>query len=137
AQTFPFMYPDTLGRPFDPAKAVPRITRWVFDLASNGDAFDERTLWPNYCEFPRIDDRFAMARHCQGFVIAHDPTRDFTGGGIFGPAFNTIARYDFENGRATTFALDSKSTAQEPVFVPRHSGAPEADGYLLVLVNRF
>ena len=138
AQTFPFMYPDTLGQPFDPSKAVPRITRWEFDLAQRGgDTFDERTLWPNYCEFPRIDDRFAMARHRRGFVIAHDPAHDFSGGGIFGPAFNTIACFDFESGRATSFALDSKSTAQEPVFVPRYGGAPEGDGYLLVLVNRF
>jgi len=136
AQTFPFMYPDTLGRPFDPGKAIPRITRWEFDLAQRGDAFEEQTLWPAYCEFPRIDDRIAMARHRHGFVIAHDPARDFSGG-IFGPAFNTVACYEFESGRATRFALDSKSTAQEPVFVPRHDGAPEGDGYLLVLVNRF
>ena len=137
AQTFPFMYPDTLGRLFDSSKAIPRITRWEFDVTGPDDAFEERTLWSNYCEFPRIDDRVAMSPHRHGFVIAHDPSRDFTGGGLFGPAFNTIVCYDFESGRATTFPLDSKTTAQEPVFVPRHAGAPEADGYLLVLVNCF
>ena len=137
AQTFPFMYPDTQGHPFNPAKAVPRITRWEFDLGARGSGFDERTLWPSYCEFPRIDERGAMQRHRYGFVIAHDPARDFTGGGLFGPAFNTIASYDFERSAVTAFALDSKSTAQEPVFVPRGTSAPEGDGYLLALVNRF
>ena len=137
AQLFPFFYPDTAGRPFDPTKAVPRITRWTFDLASGSSGFREETLSPAYAEFPRIDERFAMQAYRYGFAIANDPQRDFTGGGIFGPAFNTIIRHDFEQGTAQAHALDSKSTAQEPVFVPRHSAADEGDGYLLVLVNRF
>jgi len=137
AQTFPFMYPDTRGGEFDPSKAVPRITRWTFDVSSQHSAFEERRLWPNYCEFPRIDDRFAMGRHRYGFAIANDPSRDFVGGGIFGPAFNSVVRYDFDTGNVASFALDSKTTAQEPVFVPRHDHAAEGDGYLLVLVNRF
>jgi carotenoid cleavage dioxygenase len=137
AQTFPFMYPDTQGGAFDPAKAVPRITRWSFDLSSSANTFEERTLWTHYCEFPRIDDRIAMAQHRYGFVIANEPSRDFKGGGLFGPAFNTIVRYDFATGATESFALDENSTAQEPVFVPRTPEAPEADGYLLVLVNRF
>lgn len=137
AQTFPFMYPDTQGGAFDPAKAVPRITRWTFDLSSSGDMFEERTLWTHYCEFPRIDDRVAMAQHRYGFVVANEPARDFKGGGLFGPAFNTIVRYDFATGATESFALDENSTAQEPVFVPRTPDAPEGDGYLLVLVNRF
>ncbi len=137
AQTFPFMYPDTRGGAFDPAKAIPRITRWTFDLSGGDGRFEERTLWTNYCEFPRIDDRVAMRRHRYGFAIANDPARDFTGGGLFGPAFNTVVKYDFEAGAAATFALDSKATAQEPVFVPRHAGAAEGDGYLVLLVNRF
>jgi carotenoid cleavage dioxygenase-like enzyme len=137
AQTFPFMYPDTRGGAFDPAKAVPRITRWIFDLSSSGNEFEERTLWNPYCEFPRIDDRIAMAQHRYGFVIANEPSRDFKGGGLFGPAFNTVVRYDFATGTTDSFALDENSTAQEPVFVPRTPEAPEGDGYLLVLVNRF
>lgn len=137
AQTFPFMYPDTQGGAFDPAKAVPRITRWSLDLAGSATTFDEQTLWSNYCEFPRIDDRFAMDKHRYGFVIANEPSRDFIGGGIFGPAFNTIARYDFNTGTTSCFALDANSTAQEPVFVPRDLDSDEGDGYLLVLVNRF
>jgi carotenoid cleavage dioxygenase len=137
AQTFPFMYPDTLGGAFDPAKAVPRITRWTFDLSSPASTFEERTLWKHYCEFPRIDDRIAMAKHRYGFVIANEPSRDFKGGGLFGPAFNTIVRYDFVTEATESFALDANSTAQEPVFVPRTLESAEGDGYLLVLVNRF
>jgi carotenoid cleavage dioxygenase len=137
AQLFPFFYPDTLGGAFDPAKATPRIVRWTFDMAGNSNSFESRVLWPGYCEFPRIDERFNLSRHRYGYLIANDPSRDFHGGGIFGPAFNTIARYDFDTGGLDRYALDAKSTAQEPVFVPRHADAAEGDGYLLTLVNRF
>ncbi len=116
---------------------IARITRWSFDLAASANTFDEQTLWSHYCELPRIDDRFAMAKHRYGFVIANDPSWDFTGGGIFGRAFNTVARYDFDSRAVSSFALDGKTTAQEPVLVPRDPGSKEADGYLLVLVNRF
>lgn len=135
AQTFPFLYPDPAT--YDPAEAVPRVTRWTFDLAAPGKVFESRTLWPDYCEFPRIDDRYAMSRHRVGFMVASDPQQDFSGGGHFGPAFNTIARVDFATGSIQRFALDSRSTAQEPVFIPRTSNAPEGDGYLLLLVNRY
>lgn len=135
AQTFPFLYPDPAA--FDPAKAVPRATRWTFDLSSDANTFESRTLWPDYCEFPRIDERFMTTRHTVGFMIASDPSRDFSGGGHFGPAFNTVARVDFDTGRISRYALDVHSTAQEPVFVPRAPDAPEGDGYLLLLVNRY
>jgi carotenoid cleavage dioxygenase len=98
---------------------------------------ESEVLWPEYCEFPRIDERFGLSRHRYGYVVASDPSRDFDGGGIFGPAFNTIARFDFSTGDVSRYQLDAKSTAQEPVFVPRHADAEEGDGYLLALVNRF
>jgi carotenoid cleavage dioxygenase-like enzyme len=137
AQLFPFFYPNTTGKPFDPQKAIPRVTRWMFDLSSNEKSFREETLWPEYAEFPRIDDRFALGDHRYGFVIANDPGRDFTGGGLFGPAFNTIARFDFHTLEAKRYELDSKSTAQEPVFVPRPGSTQQGEGYVLALVNRF
>jgi len=137
AQTFPFMYPDTSGRDYDPAKAVPTNRRWTFDLASRGTSFEEQKTSRQYCEFGRIDERYHLERHRFGYAIANEPQRDFTGGGLFGPAFNTISRYDFETGAVASYALDSNSTAQEAVFVARSSDAPEGDGYLIALVNRY
>jgi carotenoid cleavage dioxygenase len=46
-------------------------------------------------------------------------------------------KLDFENGATENYALKAKSTAQERVFVPRNASAPDGDGYLLALVNRF
>jgi carotenoid cleavage dioxygenase len=46
-------------------------------------------------------------------------------------------RLDFESDATESYALNAKSTAQEPVFVPRNASAPDGDGYLLALVNRF
>jgi carotenoid cleavage dioxygenase len=135
--TFPFMYPDTTGGAFDPSHAVPQTRRWIFDLNGPSGRFEEETLWTEYAEFPRIDERFALREHRYGFAIAHDPGRSFDGGGLFGPAFNTIARYDFKTGERRCYALEGNSTAQEAVFVPRHDQAAEGDGYLISLVNRY
>jgi carotenoid cleavage dioxygenase len=136
AELFPFFYADP-EKNFDPTKAFPLIRRWTFDLDSNGSEFKEEVLSDQYAEFPRIDERFMTQAYRYGYVIANDPSRDFTGGGIFGPAFNTITRYDFESGQSSSYALDDKSVAQEPVFVPRYPDAPEGDGYLIALVARY
>lgn len=69
------------------------------------------------------------------FFFVHDPERDFPGG-IFGPAFNTIGRYDFVHAQVDRYALDGQTTAQEPVFAPRGTEAAEGAGWLWVLVNR-
>jgi carotenoid cleavage dioxygenase-like enzyme len=118
------------------------ILQHVVDSA-RGREVPTRHLAHELLEYARVSaaarerlGNVAMAKHRYGFVIANDPQRDFTGGGIFGPAFNTLARCDFTKGAITSFGLDSKTTAQEPVFVPRDCG-PEGVGSLLVLVNRF
>lgn len=137
AQIFPFFYPDTTGKPYDPVKAAPKIRRWMFDLSSHEKCFREDTLWEAFAEFPRIDDRFGMQPYRRGYVIANDPSREFKPGKLRGAVFNTIVRYDMETGDKSCYGLDEWSTTQEPVFAPRGNQGREGEGYLLAVVNRY
>ncbi len=65
---------------------------------------------------PKIDDRRMGKDYRYGYLICRPP--------------DAIA------GALATWAPGPDSGVQEPVFVPRHPGAAEGDGYLLVLVNR-
>lgn len=135
AELFPFFYaPDAV---FDPAAATPQVRRWTFDFADTKTPVASETLWPDYAEFPRIDDRFQSVPNRYGFAIVYDPASEFGGKGVFGPAMNVIQRYDFKERRAERYQLDAMTTAAEPIFVPRNQHAGEAEGWLLVGVNRF
>lgn len=135
AELFPFFY--ARGAHFDPVAATPQVRRWTFDFDSPTDPVRVETLWDEYAEFPRIDDRFQSLAHRYGFAIVYDPSRDFGGKGVFGPAMNVVQRYDFASRSVQRFELDSMTTASEPIFVPRDQRAAEAEGWLLVGVNRF
>jgi carotenoid cleavage dioxygenase len=68
---FPF-FPDVSGAPFSPAKAASRLSRWTVDLSSNSDSFEETRLSEAVGEFPRIDDRYAMAPYRHGYMAVQD-----------------------------------------------------------------
>jgi carotenoid cleavage dioxygenase len=44
---------------------------------------------------------------------------------------------NLQTGALDRFYVGEKTTAQEPLFVPRSADSPEGDGYLLVVVTRF
>ncbi len=54
---FPFV-PNADGTAFDRRAGTPRLTRWTFDLGSNSEGFEEETLFPDFMEMPRTDDRY-------------------------------------------------------------------------------
>ncbi|KAK1699822.1 carotenoid oxygenase [Colletotrichum godetiae] len=72
------------------------------------------------CEFPRIDERFLMSKN---------PTRQLFQG------LNTLARVDYETGEVEYFSPGPNCLVQEPAFSPRHPDAPEADGFLITMVD--
>ncbi|MYM34364.1 lignostilbene alpha-beta-dioxygenase [Duganella sp. FT94W] len=128
---FPF-FPDVNGKPFDVEKSLARLTRWTIDL-SQDDGFVETTLTDFAgCEFPKIDERFATLPYKHGFLAIQDPKNPFINGRY---AFPHLGHFEFETGLTTRVFAGPNRSFQEPVFVPRHAGAPEADGYLVVLRN--
>jgi carotenoid cleavage dioxygenase-like enzyme len=136
---FPF-FPDIAGKPFDPVAAQSYLSRWTIDLDANDDTFEETRLTDLCGEFPRIDDRYAMAPYRHGYVCVFDMKRPVTRGDgkpVTGMAFNAIGHIDHATGKSEAFYAPPASAFQEPVFVPKRDGAAEGEGWLVGLLNRY
>lgn len=53
------------------------------------------------------------------------------------PGFNTIARINHKTKTTEHYWPGDCAGVQEPVFIPRTPDAPEGDGYVIFLCNRF
>jgi carotenoid cleavage dioxygenase len=116
------------GTPGDPDKAVPRLTRWTFDLGSNTDDYSSERLDDLACEFPRLDERFTGLGYRHGY-FACDLKPEFQVG-----AFNGIGHVDHATGKIDVYAVGQACATNEPIFVPRTEDSAEGDGFLLANV---
>lgn len=136
---FPF-FPDVHGAPFDPQGAASFMTRWTIDMSSNGDQLESRTRLSNMCgEFPRIDDRYAMAPYRHGWMLVQDFQKPFEGAGgrsNAGLLMNCLGYIDLATGKDEHWWAGPVSSLQEPCFVPRSERADEGDGYVVTVCNR-
>jgi carotenoid cleavage dioxygenase-like enzyme len=121
-------FPSRDGSPFKPAP--PLLTRLSFGLDT--EQLGIRRLMGSACEMPKIDERYMGKPYRYGYVICRPP--DARAGAV---GMGAIGCYDHHTGTLATWSPGPDSGVQEPTFVPRAPGAPEGDGYLLVLVNRF
>jgi len=135
---FPF-FPDITGAPFDPASAVPHLTRWSVDYAGSS-AITLEPLTTLAGEFPRMDDRYAMESYRHGWICVTDrslPYDEKRAGSITGMFINCLGHLDHVTGRSATWYVGPVSALQEPAFIPRHRDAAEGDGFLVALANRY
>jgi carotenoid cleavage dioxygenase len=121
-----FPLPD--GTPGNPDKAVPRLTRWTFDLAANTNSYKSERLHDIACEFPRLDERRAGLSYRYGYM-ACDTNPAFKVGG-----FNAIGTMDHRTGNLSLYDVGAGCATNEPIFVPRTPTSPEGDGFLLANV---
>ena len=106
-------------------ETIAQLTRITFDLAKpDAEAVTLEPVQGAYGDMPKIDDRYAMETYRFGWFAF----RDFPRMGV--------ARIDWET-RDLTFHELENAAAQEPLFVPRSADAPEGDGYILTVVDRF
>lgn len=115
---FPF-FPTTLGEMSTIDEGIAKITRLCFDLAEDGDAPTQFAVPGSVGEMPRLDLRYQMDRYRWGF-FRHE---------------QGIASLDWDNHQVYVHELPPGVVAQEPIFVPRSPDAPEADGWVLSMVN--
>jgi carotenoid cleavage dioxygenase-like enzyme len=123
-----FPLPD--GTPGDPAKADAYLCRWSLDLAGNSDRFKSERIDDLPGEFPRIDDRVAMAPYRHGYYAAS------ARGGGRGVKYDSLAHRDRATGQRVLYTLPEGDVFSEPVFVPRAANAAEGDGWLLATAYR-
>jgi carotenoid cleavage dioxygenase len=104
-----------------------RLHRWRIDLAGGGvrsTPLDDRVS-----EFPRVDERRLGRRHRFGYLAAAGP--EGPEGRL--PVFTAVHRHDLERGTTDVRPFGAGNGVSEPLFVPRHAGAQEDDGWVLVL----
>lgn len=135
---FPF-FPDTEGAPFDPVLAQARLTRWSVDMAAGDNHIEARTISNLIGEFPRIDDRFAMAHYRHGYMLTQDASKPFDVGGAksaTGLMMNTLTHLNVDTGDAENYWIGPVSSLQEPCFIPRRDSDQEGDGYVVIVENK-
>jgi carotenoid cleavage dioxygenase len=120
---FPF-FPE-LGKPWNPAQAASRMTRWTLDLDSTSERFHSVERLSDYVgEFPKTDYRYQTRPYRHGWLLGFDPTR------------SSIAHVDHATGKTTAWSADADTALQEPCFIPRSATAAEGDGYLITVGTR-
>ncbi|MEM7016810.1 MAG: carotenoid oxygenase family protein, partial [Pseudomonadota bacterium] len=122
------LFPTPDGKPGDPSKAVPRLTRWTFDMADNTNSYKWERLDDMACEFPRLDERYSGLNYRYGF-FACDTNPAFKVGG-----FNGIGRVDHQTGKTEIYDVGAGCATNEPIFVPKSEQAAEGEGFLLANV---
>lgn len=134
---FPF-FPNRRGQ-FDFRKASGHLTRLSVDLSKKSETYDMQVLYPEIGVLPRADERYWSLPYKVGFMPVMDPTlpMDQSRVGNTGLVLNTWTRFDHATGKSTSWHTDDVSGLQECQFVPRGKDAPEGDGYLIGLVNRY
>jgi carotenoid cleavage dioxygenase len=104
-----------------------RLGRWTIELSTGtvrSEHVDDRA-----CEFPKVDERFYGQPYTKGFLVA--------GAELW--SLDTLVCRDIPSGKEQSYRIqrDSPVSVFEPTFAPRHEGAPEGDGYLILPVSRF
>ena len=122
-------FPSHDGSPF--RGSPPQLTRLSFDLAGKHDSYEAKLLCAAPSEMPKLDDRYMGKPYRYGYVICRSPTAKAGEMGM-----GAIGCIDHHSGKLTTWSPGENCGVHEPNFVVK-PGAPEGEGYLLVIVNRF
>lgn len=138
-----FWWPDAEGNAPAPETIAARLVRFTFDPKSSELMLPEpEVLSRQDCEFPRIDDRYAMRQHTRAFLDIMDPGlgTDFPSiapkmGGGHAP-YNALGMFNYTTMELSKYFAGSTHLVQEPVCISRRDGA-EGDGWLMALVNNY
>jgi carotenoid cleavage dioxygenase len=139
-----FWWPDADGDAPTPPEISSQMKRFIIDYSSdNMDLPEPKTLVSNDCEFPRVDDRFAMSEYKHTFMNVTNPSlgTDFAAiapimGGSY-LLYNALGHLNLVTRELTKYFVGSKSMVQEPIFIPRYSDAEQGDGFVMALVSRY
>ncbi len=100
--------------------------RWTLELASG--QLKRKVISESPQEFPRLDERLTGKPYRYAYTVGI--TRDASQ-----PASNCLYRYDLETGERLQHNYGENRMTGEVVFVPKHPGASETEGWLLSYVH--
>jgi carotenoid cleavage dioxygenase len=107
-----------------PNEGIPTLDRWTIDVAA-GKVIEER-LDDHPQEFPRVDERLVGRRHRYGYGVNIGKAWDQHQG---------LLRHDLDRGTTEVHDYGPGRGTMEAVFIPRHAGAPEDDGWVMSVVH--
>lgn len=130
---FPFISRAS-GIEHDMRKVGGALVRWTFDLGKPGEEFAEDVLAPGG-DVPRIADADSMTDYAVGWYGRYDPEvgPPLNAGPLY-VGFNSVQRLEINTGRTRRYAVDDRTTLNEPLHIP--SQQPGHEGYLAVVVDR-
>ncbi|MDH2427338.1 carotenoid oxygenase family protein [Sphaerisporangium sp. TRM90804] len=118
----------------------PALERWTVDPA--GTPVERVRLDDRAQEFPRMDERRASRPHRYGYTTVTEAFDVFLPRGARdlsslkdGAFANALLKHDLSAGTRQAHTFSPGAYAGEPVFVPRHGGTDEDDGYIMTYVN--
>jgi len=119
------MDPDAQQQPQGP-ETNPRLHRWTLDRA--GGTVRSEPLDDRVAEFPRVNEAKVGLRHRYGYMAGAGESLGT------GATFTAIYKYDRETGRQETHEFGPGNGCGEAIFVPKHAGVAEDEGYLMTFV---
>ncbi len=133
-------FPNVDGSPYDHDARRNTVRRWIFDLASGDEGWEEEILFEGIrpTSFSRMDDRYITQPFRWSFNIVSDPELPFdeAGAGVSRAGlWNAWYRFDHHTGHVEKCTAGLTHSLLEPQFVPRHADAPEGDGYVIGVAN--
>jgi carotenoid cleavage dioxygenase-like enzyme len=123
-----FMDPNAARDPAIGDDDAARLHRWRIDLRPGG-SIASTPLDDMSGEFPRVDERRVGRKHRFGYQAVTEPQYATPL-----PVWTAVKKYDLARGSDVVRSFGAGNGVGEPLFVPRHDGADEDDGYVLALV---
>jgi carotenoid cleavage dioxygenase-like enzyme len=115
------------------------LCRFAFDVKGKSGQVEIVKMAEVTEEMGRSDDRFAGLPYENAFILSFDASLPYDISRAGPPSiglFNVLIHRNVSTGAEKRYWPGEVSSFQEPTFVPRGVGAPEGDGYILVIVNR-
>jgi len=106
-----------------PNEGIPTLERRTLDPA--GGLVRQEVIDDVGQEFPRVDERLVGRQHRYGYSVRVLGNWQHAG----------LLRHDCQSGAVRTHDYGPGRATMEDVFVPRHAGAAEDDGWLISMVH--
>ncbi|KAL1848552.1 hypothetical protein Daus18300_013562 [Diaporthe australafricana] len=107
--------------------------RWKLDPNATDNKVEPVVLVEVDGEMPKVDSRYETKPYKYVFYSLHDPEAVE---GPVGGMYNAIAKCNVDDGTFEYWSAGASIAIHEVVFIPRHEGAAEGDGYLVSVANR-
>ena len=117
-----------------------QMRRWIFNMNSKKDSFDEEVVSTANGVLARMDDRYLSLPYKYCYVGNRDPNLPFDkarAGNMGGFVTNQYLRVDVNTQKTNAFFVGPVQGLQESCFVPRKGSKREGDGYLLGIASNF